>query len=46
VIVSTQMMHRLFEDGGMSMAGLAILAAFTLIFMTVGWLVFELVLEP
>jgi heme exporter protein B len=46
VIVSTQMMHRLFEDGGLSMAGLGILTGFTLIFLTVGWLVFELVLEP
>jgi heme exporter protein B len=46
VIASTQMMHRLFEDGGLSIAGLAILGGFTLIFLTVGWLVFELVLEP
>lgn len=47
VIASTQTMRRLFEEGGdISMAGVAILAAFALIFITVGWLAFELVLEP
>lgn len=47
VIVSMQMMRELFQDDGrLSGAGLALLAGFDLMALTVGWLVFELVLEP
>jgi heme exporter protein B len=47
VITSTQLMRRLFQQGGdASGAGIATLAAFDLIFLVVSWLVFELVLEP
>lgn len=47
VIVSTQMMRELFLHGGqLSMPGLALLAGFDLMALTVGWLVFEQVLEP
>jgi heme exporter protein B len=47
VIVSTQMMRDLFQDGGqLNTAGVAILAGFDIMALTVGWLVFELVLEP
>ncbi|MBX3373021.1 MAG: heme exporter protein CcmB [Phycisphaeraceae bacterium] len=47
VIVSTQMMRELFLPGGqLSMPGLALLAGFDLMALTVGWLVFEQVLEP
>jgi len=47
VIVSTQMMRRLFQEaeplGG---TGLATLLAFDVIFLVLSWIVFELVLEP
>ena len=47
VIVSTQMMRRLFEQGEpLGGAGLATLLAFDLMFLAVSWFVFELVLEP
>jgi ABC-type transport system involved in cytochrome c biogenesis permease component len=47
VIVSTQMMRRLFDEAGdLSNAGVAMLGAFDLIFLVVGWLFFEAVLEP
>ncbi len=47
VIVSTQLMRRLFEaEGTLSIAGICTLVAFDLIFLVVSWLVFELVLEP
>jgi len=47
VIISTQLMRRLFEQGEALGAGhVASLVAFDLIFLTVSWLVFELVLEP
>lgn len=47
VIISTQVMRRLFEDNSsLSGTGIATLIAFDLIFLVVSWLVFELVLEP
>ena len=47
VIVSTQLMRRIFEAGEpLSGFGLATLVAFDVIFLTVSWLVFEMVLEP
>jgi heme exporter protein B len=47
VLVSTQMMRELFLHGGqLSMPGLAVLGGFNLMALTVGWLVFEQVLEP
>ncbi|MCP3902435.1 MAG: ABC transporter permease [Planctomycetes bacterium] len=47
VVISTQMMRRLFEQGeAIHGAGLATLIAFDTIFLVVSWLVFELVLEP
>lgn len=47
VIVSAQLMRRLFEEGiGIGGTGLATLAAFDLIFLVTSWLVFEIVLEP
>jgi len=47
VIVSTQMMMRLFGDGEpLSGTGLAVLIAFDAIYLAVSWLVFELILEP
>jgi heme exporter protein B len=47
VIVSTQMMRRLFEQGeALSSRGLVTLLAFDIIFLVVSWLVFEAVLEP
>jgi heme exporter protein CcmB len=47
VIVSTQIMRRLFEGGEpLSGSALGILVAFDVIFLVVSWLVFELVLEP
>lgn len=47
VIVSTQMMRHVFlHDGQLSTPGLAVLVGFDLMAVTVGWLVFEQVLEP
>lgn len=47
VIVSTQLMRRLFEEGeALNATGLATLAAFDVIFLAVSWVVFEFVLEP
>lgn len=47
VIVSTQMMRRLFEQGEpLGGTGLATLLAFDVMFLAVSWFVFELVLEP
>jgi heme exporter protein B len=47
VIVSTQMMRRLFEQGEpLGGTGLTTLVAFDVIFLVVSWVVFELVLEP
>ena len=47
IIVSTQMMRALFEEGGsFSALGLGTIAAFDIIFLAVSWIVFELVLEP
>lgn len=47
VIISTQLMRRIFEQGeSLSSGGLATLVACDLIYLTVSWLVFELVLEP
>jgi ABC-type transport system involved in cytochrome c biogenesis permease component len=47
VIVSTQMMRKLFEEGQpLGGIGLATLLAFDIIFLVVSWLVFESVLEP
>ena len=47
VIVSTQMMRQMFEQGEeLGGTGLATLLAFDIIFLVVSWLVFELVLEP
>ncbi|MDY7107315.1 MAG: heme exporter protein CcmB [Planctomycetota bacterium] len=47
VIVSTQMMRRLFEQGEpLGSTGLATLVAFDVLFLVVSWVVFELVLEP
>ena len=47
VITSTQMLLTLFRDGEpLAGTGIAILVAFDAIFLSVSWLVFELVLEP
>jgi heme exporter protein B len=47
VIVSTQMMMRLFGDGEpLSGTGLTVLIAFDAVYLVVSWLVFELILEP
>jgi heme exporter protein B len=47
VIVSTQLMRRLFETGeSLSGLGMTTLIAFDLVVLAVGWIVFELVLEP
>ena len=47
VIVSTQMMRRLFQEGEpLGGTGLATLLAFDVIFLVLSWVVFELVLEP
>ena len=47
VIVSTQMMMRLFGDGEpLGGTGPAVLIAFDAIYLVVSWLVFELILEP
>jgi len=47
VIVSTQMMRRLFQEGEpLGGTGLATLLAFDVIFLVLSWIVFELVLEP
>jgi heme exporter protein B len=47
VILSTQLMRRVFEQGeSVFGGGLATLAAFDLIFLTASWIVFEQVLEP
>jgi heme exporter protein B len=47
VIVSTQMLIRLFRDGvPVGGLGLGVLVAFDAIFLTVSWLVFDWVLEP
>jgi heme exporter protein B len=47
VIVSTQLMRRLFQEGqALDPLGLAALIAFDAIFLVVSWLVFEFVLEP
>lgn len=47
VIVTTQMMRRLFAVGGeLSGAGVATLVAFDAVFLVLGWLVFEILLEP
>lgn len=47
VIVSTQLMRRLFQDGqALDPLGLAALVAFDAIFLVTSWLVFEFVLEP
>lgn len=47
VIVSTQMMMRLFGDGEpFSAVGLTVLIAFDAVYLVVSWLVFELILEP
>ena len=47
VIVSTQMMMRLFGDGEpLNATGLAVMIAFDAIYLVVSWLVFELILEP
>jgi heme exporter protein B len=47
VIVSTQMMRRLFQEGEpLGGTGLATLLAFDVVFLVLSWIVFELVLEP
>jgi heme exporter protein B len=47
VIASTQMMRDLFQGAGtLNTAGLALIAGFDILVLTVGWLVFELLLEP
>ena len=47
VIVSTQMMMRLFGDGEpLDATGLTVLIAFDAVYLAVSWLVFELILEP
>ena len=47
VIVSTQMMMRLFGDNEpFNTTGVLVLIAFDAIYLTVSWLVFELILEP
>lgn len=47
VIVSTQMMMRLFGDGEpLNGTGLTVLIAFDAVYLVVSWLVFELILEP
>jgi heme exporter protein B len=47
VIASTQMMLRTFRDGvAPGAAGIAVIAAFDVIFLVASWLVFEWVLEP
>jgi heme exporter protein CcmB len=47
VIISTQLMRRMFEDGASPLSpGLVTLGACDVIFLTVSWIVFELVLEP
>jgi heme exporter protein B len=47
VIVSTQLMIGQFRDGvPPSAAGIGVLVAFDVIFVTVSWLVFEWILEP
>lgn len=47
VIASTSQMNAMFAGGGSpGGVGLAILIAFDVIFLTVSWLVFEVVLEP
>lgn len=47
VIVSTQIMRRVFEQGESVMSGgLATLAACTAVYLVASWIVFELVIEP
>lgn len=47
VIVTTQMMMRLFGDGEpLGAMGLTVLIAFDAVYLVVSWLVFELILEP
>ena len=47
VIVSTQMLMRLFREGRpLSGHGLGVLVAFDVVFLVVSWLTFERVLEP
>ncbi len=47
VIVSTQMMMRLFGEGEpLGAVGLTVLIAFDAVYLVVSWLVFELILEP
>lgn len=47
VIVTTQMMMRLFGDGEpLGATGLTVLIAFDAVYLVVSWLVFELILEP
>lgn len=46
VIISTQLMRRLFEDGaGLAGSGVAALIAFDVIFLVVSWIVFEQVID-
>jgi heme exporter protein B len=50
VIVSTQLMRRVFEQGESlfsgGLGGVATLAACTVVYLAAGWIVFEAVLEP
>ena len=47
VIVSTQLMRRVFEQGESVLSGgLATLAAGDAIYLVASWIVFEMVLEP
>lgn len=47
VIVTTQTLRtRLAEGGSLDVSGLAMLGLFDVIFITVSWMVFDLVLEP
>ena len=48
IIMTTQMMRKLFEEGDaeISSLGLGSLVAFDVIFVVMGWLIFEFLLEP
>jgi hypothetical protein len=47
VIVSTQLLLRLFRDGqAVGSGGMGILIAFDAIFLVASWVVFDYVLEP
>lgn len=48
IIMTTQLMRTLFDEGGskLSTLGVGSLAAFDAIFIVMGWLIFEFLLEP